>query len=154
MRLRSQAVAALLNPCHRINEMMLCPLAFEPAGGSLEYREPGLAQVDDLSFLVAAAHHRLKRQIIDVRRLQRGARLRRIPSTPEKVKARVKMRYESDGANVLPLLCAGGSVSGPIFTQLRLTRGIVREVMTRLRYSRPLQATFASIACATQFKFF
>ena len=41
-----------------------------------------------------------------------------------------------------------------LFPQLRRARAMLREVMAGLRYSGALQATFASIVCATRFKFF
>ena len=66
----------------------------------------------------------------------------------------MKQRYEQDEVKILPLLRGRGFLSGAIFTRLRLTRGIIREVTIALRRSRASQTTAASIVCATRFKFF
>ena len=132
---------------------MPCPLLLEPVEvWDYERRRPALLQ--NLPSMIAAARFRVKYQIIQPSMVQWGTRLRRIPLTSEEVKERVKQRYERDEAKILPLLCGRGSLSGTIFTRLRLTRGIIREVMNELSRSRVLQATFASIVCATRFKFF
>ena len=154
--MRSQAAPEILQLCHRVNQVLPCPLLFGPVGGQWEYmtNRPKLVRMDDLTSVIMAMRWRIKEQVIALRRETWGKRLCRVPLTPEEVKLRVKARYEKDEAKMLPLLSARGSVSGTLFTEMNLTRGILSEAMARLNHSRALQSTLGSIVCATRFKYF
>ena len=51
------------------------------------------------------------------------------------------------------LLSARGSLSGTIFTELNLSRGLIREATKELRHSRVSEATLASVIWAARFKY-
>ena len=130
------------------------PLLFGSAEGDWEHERGGVARQESFTSLVAAVRGRIGRLMVPTKGAKWGARLRRMPLTSGETKECVRLRYESDEARAMPLLCPGVCVWGPSFTNLDLIREVLCEALARLHHSRALQATPRSVVCATRFKYF
>ena len=63
-----------------------------------------------------------------------------------------KIKYRADEEMAKKLLENEGSTASAIYGNLKLTRSIIEETLTRLHNDRRQQMVFASIVCATRFK--
>ena len=109
------------------------------------------ARSNDIIYATAARINKFLRPLIWDRW---GERISRIPWTETETKQLLKKTYAEDEKTAILLLRDAGSTACSIYSEMRLSRDIVKSIFKELRYSRFQQVTLAGIICATRFKFF
>ena len=150
MRLKSTATSDIVAAAHRISPRLPCPLIITAL--PTDFFEHAAARgARDCDVLVAASS-RLYSLVLPSIPPKWKARLARIPWVKDETRMYSKIRYRADEEATLHLLRNEGSASCSIYSDLHLTRSVVKETLTKLQNDRRKQVVFAGIVCATRFK--
>ena len=154
LQMESPAASELVELVREVTKMLTCPLFFSSTEPPEWYCEDSELPQSDPENVITNTRQRFYERILKTEDQQWKDRKPRIPLAKEEVRARVAVRFERDEMRALGLLESRSSVSSGIFRILGLHRNLMKKVLKELTFSRPLQTTFCSIACATKFKYF
>ena len=143
--LQSAAASDVIAVLHRLGIPLTCPLI-------RCYFEDAQAQGSRVCDLLMTTSARLFEWMLPGAQRKWGTQIARIPLTEDETKKFCYQKYSSDETVAVGLFCTEGSVASSIYGELYLTRGIIKEILTRLHNNRRKQTVFAGFICATRFK--
>ena len=103
---------------------------------------------------MTGAVSRFLRHAVPAAQAKWGEQLARIPWTPGELKKHMKARYILGERKAIALLASQESMASAIFTDLNLTRTVIKEAFKKLQKRRGRQVVLARILCATRFKLY
>ena len=134
--------------------MLTCPLALERLLAELfGYESEGTLETAD-GELLARAVAEFFQYGISLAKDRWGGRLARNPWAATETKRHAKRRYFTEEKAVITLLAEKGSTARINYCRMELNQARAKAVLKRLRGNCRHQVVFATIICATKFKYF
>ena len=131
VRLASAARGEVYQLLSEISSKLSCPLIIS---SELPRRSENTAvdRLEEPASFIHSARLRLLRGIVEGDTSQFLDRVPRIPLTKEETKERLRLKSERDELKGVAVLAPQGSISGNIFVELGLTRGVIKMAMRDL----------------------